>query len=128
MSNETTYSGILGDLLRLQTALAARVGEVPHLAQSRERFEAAVGRAQALIRDQAVLNATKLERSRHIKEAIGDGLRLATILRKGLLQHYGIRSERLVEFGIQPFRGRKSKSKPEEPEPAPTEAPSAAAE
>jgi hypothetical protein len=128
MSNETTYSGILGELLGFQTALTARLSEVPQLAQSRDLFEVAVSRAHTLIREQAVLNANKQEKSRQIKEAITDGQRLATILRKGLLQHYGPRSERLVEFGIQPFRGKKSKPAPEEPEkPTPAEAPASSA-
>ena len=30
--------------------------------------------------------------------------------------HYGVRSEKLAEFGIQPFRGRPRKEKPEAPE------------
>jgi hypothetical protein len=35
------------------------------------------------------------------------------MLRQGVKQHYGIRSEKLAEFGLQPFRGRKTKTEPE---------------
>jgi hypothetical protein len=38
-------------------------------------------------------------------------------------QHYGIRSEKLAEFGVKPFRGRKRAEKPE-PTPTPTPVPS----
>ncbi|HEY2289055.1 MAG TPA: hypothetical protein VGM86_00015 [Thermoanaerobaculia bacterium] len=30
-------------------------------------------------------------------------------------EHYGVRSEKLAELGIQPFRGRPRKAKPEAP-------------
>jgi len=36
-----------------------------------------------------------------------EGGRLTALLRHALKQHYGIRSEKLAEFGLQPFRGRK---------------------
>ena len=37
--------------------------------------------------------------------------RLATVLRLSLKQFYGPTAEKLVEFGIQPFRGREPKAK-----------------
>jgi hypothetical protein len=39
-----------------------------------------------------------------------------------LKQFYGPTSEKLVEFGIQPFRGRKRQNPPEEESAAPAEA------
>ena len=44
-----------------------------------------------------------------------EGERLANLLRVNLKQHYGIRSEKLSAFGLQPFRGRKGKEAPEAP-------------
>ena len=38
--------------------------------------------------------------------------RLITVLLLAVKQHYGIRSEKLAEFGIQPFRGRRRKEEP----------------
>lgn len=128
MSNETTYSGILGELSRLQAALATRISEIPHLAQSKDKLEALLNRANALARQQAGLIADKQEASQLLRETVADAQRLGTVLRKGVRQHYGIRSERLAEFGIQPFRGNKSKPAPEEPEkPTPAEAPASSA-
>ena len=42
------------------------------------------------------------------------GIRSAALSRRRLAikQHYGIRSEKLAEFGLQPFRGRIRKAKP----------------
>lgn len=49
-----------------------------------------------------------------------DGQRLATLMRKAVQQHYGAGSEKLVQFGVQPFRGRKTKPAPEGPGVEPT--------
>jgi hypothetical protein len=47
------------------------------------------------------------------------------VLRATVKQHYGIRNEKLIQFGIQPFRGRKAKATPPDgsPEPTPNPAP-----
>ena len=56
-----------------------------------------------------------------------EGDALANFLKPGARAHYGSDSEKLVEFGVQPFRGR-SKKKVTEPPPLPeTVAPSESA-
>jgi len=42
-------------------------------------------------------------------------------LRTALKQHYGIRAEKLAEFGMQPFRGRNLTAKAKQPKPAASE-------
>jgi hypothetical protein len=37
----------------------------------------------------------------------------AALLRQGVKQFYGIRSEKLAEFGMRPFRGKKANTEPE---------------
>ena len=123
MQIETTYSGILGELQRFQASMETKIGEIPHLEPSRVHFGQLLSRAQELVRQQAAMTAEKQLLSQQLKAAFVDGRRLATLLRKGLQQHYGIRSERLAEFGLQPFRGRKPKSKPEPETPTPTPEP-----
>ena len=126
MQNETTYSGILGELQRFQASMETKIGEIPHLEPSRVHFGQLLSRTQDLVRQQAAITAEKQLLSQQLKAAFVDGRRLATLLRKGLQQHYGIRSERLAEFGLQPFRGRKTKSKPEPETPTPTPEPAPA--
>jgi len=113
MFNERTYSGILGALQRFLAALMVNVSELPHLEASRARFEEALGRAQLLARRQAALTAEKQDLSLQFREAVSDSQRLATMLRQGVKQFYGIRSEKLAEFGMRPFRGKKAKTEPE---------------
>jgi hypothetical protein len=50
---------------------------------------------------------------------VSDGQRLATMLRQGLKQYYGIRSEKLTEFGLNSFRGRAGRKEPDNPTPPP---------
>jgi hypothetical protein len=110
MHNETTYSGTLGDIQRFQTSLEGSVSEVPHLEAGRVALGDKLDLAQDLAKQQAALIATKQELSRQLKTAITDVRLLATVVRKGVKQHFGSRSEKLAEFGLQPFRGRKSKT------------------
>jgi hypothetical protein len=39
MTKETTYAGMLGDLIRLTAALAANAAEIPHLEGTRTRLD-----------------------------------------------------------------------------------------
>jgi hypothetical protein len=122
MPNETTYSGILGDAQRFHASMETTVSQIPHLEAGRLRLGDSLGRAQDLLKQQAAMTASKQELSQEIKTAIADVRLLATMLRKGVRQHFGVKSEKLAEFGLQPFRGRKASPKPT-PEPETTPAP-----
>ena len=110
MSNETTYSGTLGDVQRFQTSLEGSVSEIPHLEAGRVVLGERLSQAQDLARQHAAVTATKQDLSQQLRTAIIDVRLLATVLRKGVKQHFGSRSEKMAEFGLQPFRGRKSKT------------------
>ena len=119
MAKETTYAGMLGDLQRLSTALSANSGELTHLEGARTKLERLLAQAQEAANKQAAFTAGKQESSRQLKTLLTEGVRLANALRVMLKEHYGIRSEKLAEYGLQPFRGKVRKAKPEEPEPPP---------
>jgi hypothetical protein len=117
----------LGDLQRFKEAMLANVDKLTPYEESRVRFGGLVGVAQELNREQAALTAAKQEASRKLQEVLREALRLATVLRFAIKDHFGPDSEKLVEFGLQPFRG-KTRTKPDEPvpeAPAPATAPSA---
>jgi hypothetical protein len=120
MAKETTNAGKFGRLRRLADSLAANNSEVQHLGFSREKLEGVLTQAQEISQEQASRTAAKQEASKQLKTLFIEGERLATMLRLALKEHYGIRSEKLAEYGLQPFRGRPRKVKPEQPEaPAP---------
>lgn len=122
MQKETTYSGILGEWQRLEVSLALNAGDVPHLEPSRQIFVTILNQAKNLTQEQAALAAEKQRVSQELKQTVVDGQRLATMLRQGLKQYYGIRSEKLTEFGLRPYRGRTGRKDPAPPPPPPVEA------
>jgi hypothetical protein len=109
MASETTYTGKLGALQRLNAALASNSGDLPDLEGNRNKLVGMQTQAQDAVKRQAELRAEKQELSRQLRAIFSESDRLATVVRQTLKAHYGIRAEKLVEFGVQPFRGRKAK-------------------
>jgi hypothetical protein len=117
MAQERTHSGVLGNLQRLDTALEANSAELAHLEGPRQRLTTLLGQAQETVKQQAALTASKQETSKQLRAFLIEGQRVANALRALLKEHYGLRAEKLAEFGLQPFRGRTRKAKPTEPKP-----------
>ncbi|HEV2855273.1 MAG TPA: hypothetical protein VHC97_20935 [Thermoanaerobaculia bacterium] len=124
MAKETTMNGRLGHLRRLASAMVSNREELQHLEPSRARFEAVLNQTLEAADRQALHTAGKQEATQQLQNLLAEGERLATILRLAVKQHFGIRAEKLTEFGLQPFRGRprKAPGQPEEPQ-TPTPAP-----
>jgi hypothetical protein len=80
------------------------------------QLEALLTQGVDLTKEQRGLRASKQEKTQKLKAVLAEGARLATLLRNSVKQHYGPTSEKLTEFGLQPFRGRKARPAPE-PEP-----------
>ena len=112
MSKETTYAGILGEWERWTTALLGDAS-LAHLEVPRSELESMTVRGKELIQRQSELTAEKQDASKELRKLIVAGQRLATVLRFAVRQRYGIDSEQLAKFGLQPFRGRRRKE--EEP-------------
>lgn len=126
MAKETTKTGILGDLQRLKVSADANAAEMPHLDGTRLKLGTVLDRATEIGKQQAALTASRQAASKELYQLLREGQRLATILRLGIKEHFGIRSEKLAEFHLQPFRGRRiAKPAPEEPKLPPGETPSA---
>ena len=130
MAQETTYAGKLGGLTRLSTALAANTSELAHLEGPRGRLAQILAEALEVAKQQAAFTASKQEATKRLQALISDGERVAEGIRKFLKEHYGLRSEKLAEYGLQPFRGRTRKvsreKRPETPDSTkPTPAPPA---
>lgn len=121
MLREKTYTGMLGRWQRLLAPLGANLAELAHLELPHGKLQALLARALEINQQQAALTASKQEMSRQLKQIMGEGERLATLLLMAVKEHYGIRAEKLAEFGLQPFRGRPRTAKPapETPDPAP---------
>ena len=115
--NKEKLKSRLGDLQRLMAPLTANSADLVHLEATRTRFAEFLAQAEEAANRQGVHTAAKQEASRQLSTSLVECERLANILRLGVKQHYGIRSEKLAEFGLQPFRGRKTPDA-EEPKPS----------
>jgi hypothetical protein len=107
MAREKTKKGRLGGLQRFRDALMSNREALPHLDGSFTQFDARVTGALELANRQGALTAEKQEVSKQLTDALEEAERLATVLRLAIKQHFGIRAEKLAEFDLQPFRGRK---------------------
>jgi hypothetical protein len=125
LAYESTKVAKLGSLQQFATAIAANAAELPQLEKSTLQFVEMVGTLQGIAKEQAALVASKQEASKQFQTLLIECQRLASVLRAAIKQHYGIRSEKLAEYNLQPFRGRKTgeKRRPKgtqpEPEPVP---------
>ena len=117
---ETTNAGKMGYLQSFLGSLEANAPELAHLEASRLKLAALVGLLREAELRQSALKASRQEASKELERLFSEALRLATVLRFAVKEHYGIRAEKVAEFGVQPFRGRAprgSKSKPQAPAP-----------
>jgi hypothetical protein len=114
MTRESSVRGKLGELERLLAALTDNKDHLGHLEGSRVALETLLEQAREAFSQQHIHTAAKQEASQQLVTSLTEGMRLGTVLRLAVKSFYGIRSEKLAEFGIQPFRGRAG-AKPEEP-------------
>jgi DNA-binding protein H-NS len=84
----------------------------PHLQQAHAKLQGFLDEVRRLQAEQADYQARKQEATRRINEILEEGRRLASHIRGMLKVEMGIKSEELVRFGIQPFRGRKFAKRP----------------
>lgn len=120
MARVRRHGEIPVDWQRLTANMEANAGDIPHLENHRVALQVLKEEISSLSAQQSQLQAQKQEVSKQLKEKLGEGQKLATFLRVGLKQHYGHRSEKLVEFGLQPLRKR-SRGTKAQPEQAPAE-------
>jgi hypothetical protein len=106
MPNETVGQTLSG-WQELTSSLTNNTNEIPHLEGHRARLGDLLKQAQDLSTQQAALTASKQEVSKKLQGVVDEGRKIATFLRVGIRQHYGTRAEKLVEFGLRPFRGRR---------------------
>lgn len=101
-----TYAEIQKKSELQSKALVANSDEVPHLTLPVGKLETLLGQAKDLTAQQASLTASKQEVSKRLAEVMREIRFLSTFLDVGIREHFGNRSEKLVEFGLQPFRSQ----------------------
>ena len=87
-------------------ALEANSADLPQMEVTRQTVDAVLTRMKDLTAQQASLTASKQEVTRQLTELNSEAQKLLTFVDAGIREHYGTRSEKLVEFGQQPFRSQ----------------------
>ena len=58
---------------------------------------------------------SKQQATSQLQQTLNDLSKLVTFLRKGVKEHYGTTNEKLVDFGLVPFRSRARRVAPPTP-------------
>lgn len=101
-----TYAVVHQKLNLRIKALTANIEEIRHLKEPLARLDEMLALLKELTVEQARLTASRQEVSKRIAELTDQAQKLMTFLDVGVKQHYGNRSEKLVEYGLQPFRSK----------------------
>jgi hypothetical protein len=98
------YPVIQKNLELRKKAVEANRQELPHLEESLVKIDGVLSDAKNLTAEQASLTAAKQKVSKRLAERMREGESVMAFVDTCVRQHYGNRSEKLVEFGLQPFR------------------------
>lgn len=110
---------------RLVASLENNSQDFGHLRRELDILKEALTEAREAKHRQIMLRAASQQASRDLDTAMEKANEIAVRLNKGILTQYGYRSEKLVEFGLRPWRPRRPKAAPEAPEAAENAAQSA---
>lgn len=110
-----TFADFVKEWDRLVGAVRANAPSLSHLQVPVDKLATLLENMGELLIQQSALQAGKQQVTSELNLALDDGLRLLTFLRKGVREQYGPRNEKLVEFGLQPFRGRPRRFEPVTP-------------
>ena len=121
MAQEWQYMNTVNGWDKLDVAVTANVTQVPEVEVNLPGLRERSQKARNLFAKQAALTAAKQEVTKELQQVIQEGNARARVIREGLRAYLGKDSEKLIEFGVLPFRGNR---KPAEKNPAPETSPS----
>jgi hypothetical protein len=117
-----SFAALMGAGDHLLVTVQANNGDLGHLEETRLQLAGSMEVARVVSVRQDTVKALFQQATRDLEKAMADTQELITRLRNGIRTKYGLRSEKLTEFGMHPRRDpvRKAKTKPAPvPQPAP---------
>ena len=123
MAKIPLYLNTVNGWAQVRSAVDAHAAELPYLAEPNARLSNLLQQANSLSAEYSALTATKQDVGLRLQQTLREGDALASFLRKGARERFGLRSEILIQFGLQPFRGRPRPVAPPPPEEPDPEAP-----
>ena len=123
MASVKRYMNITNGWEHTSSGVKANASELEDLGTFCAKLDVHLDQARSLYSEQSTFRASKQEATKKLMDVLRAGNLIADVVRTAIREHYGVDSEKLIEFGIEPFRGRKRKAAPTptEPEPDPTE-------
>lgn len=97
---------------RLISTVSTNAAELPDLEKARTDLQKKMEEARALIGVQGTHQAAKQDATKRIAKVMDEGRQLATFLRSGVKQRFGKESEKVIEFGVKPFRSKRRTASP----------------
>ncbi len=114
-----SQADVLTEAERILSAMQANGLDLAHLEGSRDKLQSQLELAKELSRQQASFAASKQVTTSQLQQTLQDLEKLVIFLRYGVKEHYGTRSQKLVDFGLTPFRGRPQRVQTPPPPPVP---------
>jgi hypothetical protein len=122
MARVPLYMNEVNGWEKVNTSVNANPKELGHLLDHNGQLETKATRMRALSAEQAMLTARKQVVTAEMQTLRREGQTLLDYIQTGVRQHYGLNSEKLIEFGLQPTRSRARAPKTEPPPPVPESA------
>jgi hypothetical protein len=120
MAKLQRYLNALNGWEQVAKAQEANAAELPHMEAPLTKLRGLLEQARNLTAEHHNLTATKQDVSKNLQKTIRQGQKLVDLMRTAAVEQFGADSEKLVEWGVNPFRGRARKTAEK-----PTEKPSA---
>jgi hypothetical protein len=106
MANNSSFADFIHDWEQLLAALDSNGGDLPDVSVHRQPLEKVLVDAKAISARQDAHRAGLGLVTRELEAVMLDGRDAANRLRNFLKSHYGVRSDKLTEFGVKPLRQR----------------------
>src|SRR5689334_3421681 len=103
MSESNSYAETVTQWEKELAAAERNSADLPQAEIPREKLQGVLIAIREVAATQSALTASKQEATQRIYTLLAQGRKVSTLLRTIVREHYGTRSEKLSEFGIQPF-------------------------
>jgi hypothetical protein len=114
----SSFAAVVRDWEKLLTTVGANKADLPYLEEALGRLSGIVESLKTANDRQTAFRAQVQQATRDVESLLDAGREIATKVRNGLRMQYGLKGEKLVEFGLQPRRKPQSKAeKKRKPEP-----------
>jgi len=110
MAKLQRYLNALNGWEQVAKAQETYAAEIPHMEVPLAKLRGMLEQARGLTNEHHNLTATKLEVSKSLQKTIKQGQKLVDLMRTAAVERFGADSDKLVEFGVKPFRGRAKKA------------------